>query len=98
MSRHIDIPITEIKEEDNKLDSNNHNKFIFSKTFFDLKLFEHKSIKELFNYINNEDIEITKVKFLIRKANIKLRTNGKQLFIRKPSDGEVENIICVTSR
>jgi hypothetical protein len=71
-------------------------RFIFSKTIINLDLFEHDSIRELFDYVDNKDVELKEVKFLIRKANMKLKTNGKQLFIRRSSDKAVENIICIT--
>jgi hypothetical protein len=71
-------------------------RFMFSKTIINLDMFEHNSIRELFDYVDNKDVELKEVKFLIRKANMKLKTNGKQLFIKRSSDKEVGNIICVT--
>ena len=73
---------------------------MFSKTVIDLDLFKHHSVKELFNYINNKDVELDKVKILIKRANRELRIGGMQLFIRKSSgrDKEVENLICITRR
>jgi len=80
------------------LSLNNNNRFIFSKTIVDLDLFKYNNFKELFDYINKNDVELDKVKILIKKANIKLRTGGMKLFIRKSYDKEVENIICVSRR
>ena len=76
------------------------SKFMFSKRVIDLDLFRHHNVKELFNYINNKDVELDKVKVLIRKANRELKTDGRQLFIRKSSgrDKETENRICITRR
>ena len=73
---------------------------MFSKTVIDLDLFRHHSVNELFNYINNKDVELDKVKILIKNANRELRIDGRQLFIRKSSgrDKEVENRICITRR
>lgn len=76
---------------------------IFSKKIIDLDLlFKHDGVKELSNYINNEDVELDKVKILIKKANRELRIGGMQLYIRKISnrgmDKEIENRICITRR
>lgn len=73
---------------------------MFSKTIIDLDLFRHHSIKELSNYINNKDVELDKIKILIKKANRELRIDGRQLFVRKSSgrDKKVENRICITRR
>ncbi len=73
---------------------------MFSKTVIDLDLFNHHSVKELSNYINNKDVELNKVKILIKKANRELRIEGRQLFLRKSSgrDKEIENRICITNR
>mgnify|MGYP003394654646 CR=1 FL=1 len=73
---------------------------MFSKTVVDLDLCKHHGVEELFNYINNKDAEIDKVKILMKKANRELRIDGRQLFIRKSSgrDKEVENRICITRR
>ena len=83
-------------------DSNNIIKFVFSKTIFDLNLIKHDSIKELLNYINGKDVELMKVKILIKKANKEMRigNNNKRLFIRKTfsSDKEDKSIICVTTK
>lgn len=87
LSKHIEIP-----------DSAVVGKFIFSKTVVDLDLLKHDSVKELFNYINREDVEIDEVRFLIRKANVKLRIYDKQLFIRKSHNEEAKSRICVTRR
>jgi len=87
-------------EKDDKLDSANVSKFMFSKTIIDLDLSKHNSINELLNYINNKDVELDKVKVLIKRANRELRIDGRQLFIRKSSgrDKEAENRICITRR
>lgn len=87
-------------KKDDKPDSANVSKFMFSKTLIDLDLFKHNSVKELLNYINNKDVELDKVKVLITKANRELRIDGRQLFIRKSSgrDKEAENRICITRR
>jgi hypothetical protein len=87
LSKHIKIP-----------DSASVGKFLFSQTIIDLGLFKHNDIKELFNYINNKDVELIKVKILVKKANIKLRIYDKKLFIRKSSIEKVKNLICVTRR
>jgi hypothetical protein len=87
LSKHIEIQ-----------DSENVGRFIFSKTIMDLDLFKNDSVKELFDYINNKDAELKEVKFLVRQANKKLKIFDRQLFIRKSSDKEVENRICVTRR
>lgn len=73
---------------------------MFSKTVIDLNLFKHDGIKELFNYIDNKDVDLDIVKILIKKANRELRIGGMQLFIRKSSGRykEVENLICITRR
>lgn len=75
-------------------------RYMFSKTIIDLDLFKRHSVNELSNYINNKDVELDKVKILIKKANRELRIYGRQLFIRKSSgmDKEVENRICITRR
>lgn len=72
----------------------------YSKTIANLDLSRHHNVNELFNYINNKDAEINKVKILMKKANRELRIDGRQLFIRKSSgrDKEVENRICITRR
>jgi len=87
-------------EKDNKSDSIMTGKFMFSKTIIDLDLVKHRSVDELLNYINNEDVELDKVKIFIKKANRELRIDGRQLFIRKSSgrDKDVENRICITKR
>ncbi len=81
-------------------DMANVSKFMFSKTVIDLDLLKRNSVNELLNYINNKDVEPNKVKILIRKINRELRTDGRQLFIRKSSslDKETENRICITKR
>ena len=86
-------------EKDDK-DSVKISKFMFSKRIIDLHLFKHHSVNELLNYINNKDVELDKVKILIRKANRELRIDGRQLFIRRSSgrDKEVGNRICITRR
>lgn len=86
-------------EKDDK-DSAKVSKFMFSKKVIDLYLFKHHGIKELLNYMNNKDVELDKVKILIRKANRELRIDGRQLFIRRSPgrDKEVENRICITRR
>jgi hypothetical protein len=76
--------------------------FVFSKKVTDLDLFKHDSIKKLFNYVNNKDVELTKVKILIKKANREL-CNGNsniRLFIRKAYNLGEENKkrICVTTK
>lgn len=87
MSKHIEIK-----------DSEGVSRFIFSKSVMDLDLFDNNDVKELFNYIDNKDVELKEVKFRIWKANIKLRANGRKLFVRKSSNKEIENRICVTRR
>lgn len=86
-------------EKDDK-DSAKVSKFMFSKRVIDSDLSKHHSVNELFNYVNNKDIELDKVKILIRKANRELRIDGRQLFIRRSSgrDKETENRICITRR
>ena len=74
------------------------DKFVLSKTVIDLDLLKRNSIKRLHQYINTNDVELNKVKILIKKANIDLRPNGKQLFIRRPSDKDDNNRICITKR
>jgi len=74
------------------------DKFVLSKTVIDLDLLKRNSIKRLHQYINTNDVELNKVKILIKRANIDLRPNGKQLFIRKSTDKEDENRICITRR
>jgi hypothetical protein len=85
-------------EKDDKL--NSVSKIMFSKTVINLDLFKLNSVKELLNYINNKDVELDKVKILVRKANRELKIEGRQLFIRKSSglDKEAENRICITKR
>jgi len=87
-------------EKDNKQDLANISKFMFSKTVINLDLFEHDSVKELFNYINNKDVELDKVKILIKKVNRELRMDNRRLFVRKTSgrDKKAENRICITRR
>jgi len=86
-------------EKDDK-DSAKVSKFMFSKGIIDSDLFKHHSVDELSNYVNNKDVELDKVKILIRKANRELRVDGRQLFIRRSSgrDKETENRICITRR
>lgn len=74
------------------------NKFLFSKTIINLDLLRRDSINRLFKYINTDDVELDKVKILIKRANVDLRPNGKQLFIRKPTDKDDNNRICITRR
>jgi hypothetical protein len=74
------------------------NKFLFSKTIINLDLLRRDSINRLFKYINTNDVELDKVKILIKRANIDLRPNGKQLFIRRPTDKDDNNRICITRR
>lgn len=87
-------------EKDTKSDTTNVNKFVLSKTVVDLDLLKRNSVKELLNYINEKDVEVDKVKILIKKANKELRIDSRHLFIRKPSnpDKESKNIICITRR
>lgn len=75
-----------------------NNKFVFSSTIIDLNLLKKNSVKRLYQYINTNDIELDKVKMLIKKANIDLRTSGRQLFIRRSIDEDIENKICITRR
>lgn len=86
-------------EKDDK-DSAKVSKFMFSKGIIDSDLFKHHSVNELFNYVSSKDVELDKVKILIRKANRELRVDGRQLFIRRSSgrDKETENRICITRR
>lgn len=88
--------------KDDTQDSKNTNKFVFSKKVTDLDLFKYNSVKELFNYINSKDVEIVKVKILIKKANREMRVgnNNIRLFIRKAYNlGEAsEKRICVSTR
>lgn len=84
-----------------KLDPANINKFMFSKSVIDLDLSKYNSsINELYNYINNKDVELNKVKIIVKKANRELKIYGRQLFIRKASsrDKEAKNRICITKR
>lgn len=74
------------------------NKFLFSKTIINLDLLRRDSINRLFRYINTDDVDLDKVKILIKRANIDLRPNGKQLFIRRPTDKDDNNRICITRR
>lgn len=85
--------------KDDKPDSANVSKFMLSKKIIDLDL-KHNSVKELLDYINNDDVEFGKVKVLVKKANRDLRTDGRQLFIRKSTgrDKETQNRICITTR
>lgn len=85
-------------EKDDKQDQTNVIKFAFSKTIVDLDLLKRSSIKELFNYINGKDVELTKVKVLMHRANRELKMDGRQLFIKKAcaTDKEAENRICIT--
>lgn len=87
-------------ENDDKPDSANMSKFMLSKAVINLDLSKHNGIKELLNYISNEDVELNKVKILVKKANAELRTHGRQLFIRGASsrDRKAENRICMTRR
>ena len=87
-------------EKDDKPDSAKVSKFMFSRGVINSDLFKHHGVNELLNYIDSKDVELDKVKILIRKANRELRIDGKQLFIRKsPSrDKEAENRICITKR
>lgn len=89
-------------EKDDTQDSTNACKFVFSKKVTDLDLFRHNSIKELFNYINGKDVELVKVKILIKKANREMRigNNNIRLFIRKATNLGKENNkrICVTTK
>lgn len=87
MSRHVEIKDSEIA-----------SKFVFSGSIIHSYLFGNSDVKELFDYINGEDVELKEVKFLVSKANVKLRTNGKKLFIRKSSNEYFANRICVTNR
>lgn len=81
-----------------KLSQTNVSKFVFSKRVINSELFKHHNIKKIFDYIYNKDVELVEVKILLRKANIKLRTEGIQLYIRRSSDKQAENLICVTTR
>jgi len=87
-------------EKDEKQYQKNVSKFMFSRTIANLDLLKRGSVRELFNYINSEDIELAKVKILIKKANRELKTDSRQLFIKKASitDKEAENRICITKR
>lgn len=88
--------------KDDIQDSKNTNKFVFSKKVTDLDLFKYNSVKELFNYINSKDVEIVKVKILIKKANreMKVGNNNIRLFIRKAYNlgEEDKKRICVSTR
>jgi len=66
----------------------------------DLDLLIYDSVKELFNYTNNKDIDIEKVKALVTKANRELKPRRKQLYVRKASGRykDVEHRICVIKR
>ncbi len=75
-----------------------NNKFVFSSTIVDLDLLKRNSVKRLYQYINTNDIELDKVKILIKRANIDLRPIGKQFFIRKSSNKDDKNRICITTR
>lgn len=87
-------------EKEDKQDPANIGKFVFSKTIIDLDLLKRSSVEELFNYVNSKDVELTKLKLLIKKANRELRIDSRQLFIKKASvtDKEAENRICITKR
>lgn len=88
-------------EKDDAQDSLN-SKFVFSKKVTDLDLFKYDSIKELLNYINSKDVELVKVKILIKKANRELSVGNSniRLFIRKAYNLGAENKkrICVTTK
>jgi hypothetical protein len=90
------------KEKDGKPDSADVCKFVFSKKVTDLDLFKYDSVKELFNCINDKDIELVKVKMLIKKANKEMRigNNNIRLFIRKAKNlgAEDKKRICVTTK
>lgn len=66
----------------------------------DSDLLKYDSVKELLNYISNNDAEIEKVKVLITRVNRKLRNLGRQLYVRKAHshDRDAENRICMTRR
>jgi hypothetical protein len=87
LSRHVEIK-----------DSDIANKFIFSKSIINSDLLRYGDVKELLDYINNNNVELKEVKFLISKANVKLRMNDKKLFIRKSTDKDFANRICMTTR
>jgi hypothetical protein len=74
------------------------NKFMLSKSIIASDVIKHNSVKDLFNYINDEDVKLSQIMVLIKKANMKLRTDGIYLFIRKSSKEEVKNIICMTRK
>lgn len=73
---------------------------MFSKALADSDLFKNDGIKELHNYISEKDAELSKVKVLIKKANRKLRTDSRHLFVRKASgrNKEAISLICVSTR
>ena len=85
MSKHIEIKDSEIA-----------SKFVFSGSIVHSGLFENSDVKKLFDYINGEDVELKEVRFLVSRANIKLRPCGKKLFIRRSSDEYYANRICMT--
>jgi hypothetical protein len=89
-------------EKDETYGPSNTSKFVFSKTVTDLDLFKHDSVKELLNYVNSKDVELVKVKILIKKANRELGVGNSniRLFIRKASslDKEDKKRICVTTK
>ena len=66
----------------------------------DQDLLRYNSVKELFNYIDDKDAKVEKVKILIKKANRELRPMGKKLYVRKAHshDKDAENRICITTR
>lgn len=74
------------------------NKFLFSKTIINLDLLRIDSINRLFRYINTDDVDLDKVKILIKRANVDLRPSGKQLFIRRQTHKDDKNRICITKR
>jgi hypothetical protein len=89
-------------EQDNKPNPANMIKFAFSKKVTDLDLFKYSSVKDLFNYVNGQDVELNTVKLFIKKANREMRigNNNRRLFIRKISglDEEANSRICVTTK
>ncbi len=72
---------------------------LFSRELMNLDsdLLRYDGVEELFNYINNKDVEIEKVKALVTRANRELRPRCKQLYVRKASGRykDVEHRICV---
>lgn len=72
---------------------------LFSRELMNLDsdLLRYNGVKELFNYINNKDVEIEKVKALVTRANRELRPRCKRLYVRKvhSHDKEAEHRICV---